>query len=78
MVKLQIRQTAKRNGITNAYQLQKVMEIQPAMAARLWKGDMKMIALNTLDALCESLDCELDELIVRVVRKRKSRRGSPQ
>ena len=73
MVKLQIKQTAKRNGITNAYQLQKAMQIQPAMAARLWKGSMKMIALSTLDALCESLDCELNELMVRVGRKKKRR-----
>jgi DNA-binding Xre family transcriptional regulator len=77
MVKLQIKQTARQQGITNAYQLQKVMEIQPGMAARLWKGDMKMIALTTLDALCDALECELDELIVRVGRKNR-RRGSPQ
>jgi DNA-binding Xre family transcriptional regulator len=75
MVKLRIKQIARRNGITNAYQLQKAMSIQPGMAARLWKGQMKMIALDTLDALCEALDCELEELIVRVRPKRKSRRG---
>jgi putative transcriptional regulator len=74
MVKLQIKQTAKRQGITNAYQLQKAMGIQPGMAARLWKGNMKMIALDTLDALCEALECELEELIVRVGRKSKSLR----
>ena len=75
MIKLQIKQTAQRHGITNAYQLQKAMGIQPGMAARLWKGDMKMVALSTLDALCETLGCELDELIVRVVKKKSGQRN---
>lgn len=65
MVKLTIRQAAEKKGITTAYQLQKAMNIPPAMAARLWKGEMKMIALSTLDALCEVLECEVSELVVR-------------
>lgn len=65
MVKLTIRQAAEKKGITTAYQLQKAMNIPPAMAARLWKGEMKMIALSTLDALCEVLDCEVSDLIER-------------
>lgn len=55
MVKLTIQQTAEKKEITAAYQRQKAMNIPPAMAARLWKGEMKMIALLTLDAMCEVL-----------------------
>jgi DNA-binding Xre family transcriptional regulator len=65
MVKLTIREAAERRGITTAYQLQKKLGAHPGMAARLWKGDMAQIALKTLDALCEVLDCELGDLLMR-------------
>ena len=66
MVELRIQEVAMKRGITTAYQLQKALESHPAMAARLWKGDMDRIGLQTVDALCEALDCEPGDLIVRV------------
>ncbi len=65
MVKLTIREAAEKRGVTTAYQLQKKLGSHPGMAARLWKGDMAQIALKTLDALCEVLDCELSDLLIR-------------
>lgn len=65
MVNLTIRQAAEARGIKTAYQLQKMLGFQPAMAARLWKGETKMIALTTLDTLCEKLECDLSEIISR-------------
>jgi DNA-binding Xre family transcriptional regulator len=74
MVELRIRETAEANGILTAYQLQKKMNIPPGTAARLWRGKMKMIGLDTVDALCEAIGCEPADLIVRVTNNRKSSR----
>jgi DNA-binding Xre family transcriptional regulator len=70
MIKLRIREIAEAQGITTAYQLQKAMEYPPNMAARLWRGDMKMIGLETIDKLCEVLRCEPADLIVRIKGKK--------
>lgn len=70
-----IREIAEAQGITTAYQLQKAMNYPPNMAARLWRGDMKMIGLETIDKLCEVLSCAPADLIVRVTEKEKKRRG---
>lgn len=72
MIKLRIKEMAEAKGIKTAYQLQKAMGIPPGMAARLWRGDMKMIGLETIDGLCEALDCEPADLIVRVRGKKAS------
>jgi len=76
MVTLRIREAAEARGITTAYQLQKAMGLQPGMAARLWRGEMKMIGLDTLDRLCDAIGCELDDLLVRVPEKKTAKRGS--
>ena len=76
MVTLRIREAAEERGITTAYQLQKAMEVQPGMAARLWRGDMKMVGLDTLDRLCDAIGCELGDLLVRVPEKKTAKRGS--
>jgi DNA-binding Xre family transcriptional regulator len=65
MVKLIIRDVAERRGIKSAYQLQKVMGVAPSVAARLWKAEMRMIGLDTIDALCAALDCEPGALFER-------------
>jgi DNA-binding Xre family transcriptional regulator len=75
MIKLKIKETAEARGIRTAYQLQKAMNIPPGMAARLWRGDMKMIGLETIDGLCEALKCEPADLIVRVQGKKANGRG---
>ena len=72
MVRLTIRETAEKHGITTAYGLQKAMGISPGAAARLWRGDLTMIALKTLDALCNALSCDLGDLITREAGKKTS------
>lgn len=74
MVTLKIREMAERRGITTAYQLQKALNTLPGTAARLWRGQMSMIGLETIDALCEALECEPADLIVRDNGKKKSGR----
>jgi DNA-binding Xre family transcriptional regulator len=76
MVKLQIRETAAKKGIKTAYGLQKVMGIPPGTAARLWRAKMTMISLKTIDSLCEALECEPADIIVRSDGRKKSHRKS--
>lgn len=75
MVELRIREAAEAQGITTAYQLQKRMNALPGTAARLWRGDMKMIGLDTIEALCEAIGCEPSDLFVRVPNKRRPRKA---
>lgn len=71
MIKVTIKQAAKRAGIENAHQLQKLAGISPTMAAYLWRGD-KLPELETLDRLCGVLGCELSDLIHRNGRTKTS------
>lgn len=74
MIEVRVQQAAMRRGITNAYQLQKAMNINPGMASRLWKGDFEMIGLRTLDRLCEVLNCEPNDILARVAAKKRGKR----
>lgn len=73
-VELRIREAAEARGITTAYQLQKRMNVPPGTAARLWRGEMRMIGLDTIDALCDAIGCEPADLIVRVAKEMKATR----
>jgi excisionase family DNA binding protein len=64
MIKVNIRETAIKKGIKTAYQLQKAMNLQPSQAAKLYRNDLKMIGLDTLDKLCEIFDCMPSDLLV--------------
>jgi excisionase family DNA binding protein len=64
MIKVNIRETAIKKGIKTAYQLQKAMNLQPSQAAKLYRNDLKMIGLDTLDRLCEIFDCMPSDLLV--------------
>jgi DNA-binding Xre family transcriptional regulator len=79
MITLCVRDIAERKGITTAYQLQKVAQLHPGHAAKLWKGRLEMIGLKTMNTLCEALGCEPGDLFSRVrdgkrlgTRKRRS------
>jgi DNA-binding Xre family transcriptional regulator len=74
MVELRIREAAEARGITTAYQLQKKMNVPPGTAARLWRGDMKMIGLDTIDALCDAIGCEPADFILRLPSTKKTAR----
>ncbi len=63
MIKANIKEMAIRRGIKTAYQLQKAMNLQPSQAAKLYRNDLKMIGLETLDSLCEALDCEPSDIL---------------
>jgi len=54
---------AEKRGLTTAYQLQKLLNISPSVAAQLWSGDFKRIDLGTLDRLCIALRCKPNDLL---------------
>lgn len=62
MVATRIRQAAQKAGIKSGYQLTKVLGVSPSMGARLWKDDVSMIALSTIEKLCGVLRCEPKDL----------------
>lgn len=64
MIKVNIKDVAIKRGITTAYQLQKLMQLQPSIAYKWYKNDLKMIGIESLNSLCEALDCEPSELLV--------------
>lgn len=69
MITTKIREMARKRGIANAYQLQKACGLSPSMGARLWRDEVEMIGLGTLDKLCKALECSPGDLLVRVQRK---------
>lgn len=60
---LTIREAAEKRGITSSYQLMKALNIPPGHASKLWKGEMRMIGLDTVDALCTALKCKPGDLL---------------
>lgn len=64
MIKTRIQELAKKNGIETAYQLQKVVSLSPSMASRLFKDDVEMIALRTIESLCDALKCKPADLFI--------------
>ena len=74
MIKTRIQEIAKENGIETAYQLQKATLLSPSMAARLFKDDIEMIALRTIESLCNTLNCQPADLFIYKSKKPKSER----
>jgi len=70
MIQIRIRERCEERGISNPYQLQVAADLYPSMASRLFNHDFKQISMETLDKLCEALDCETSDLLVRVPEKR--------
>jgi DNA-binding Xre family transcriptional regulator len=62
MIKTRIQKLCEENDITTAYQLQKAAELSPSMASRLFKDEVEMIALRTIESLCNALNCEPKDL----------------
>lgn len=64
MIKVKIREIAEAQGIKNAHRLEIAADLTPAAAARLWKGEIEKISMETLDRLCRTLDCQPSDLFV--------------
>jgi excisionase family DNA binding protein len=64
MIKVNIKEIATKKGIKTAYQLQKLMNLQPSIAYKWYSNDLKMIGIESLDSLCKALDCLPSDLLV--------------
>jgi DNA-binding Xre family transcriptional regulator len=64
MIKVNIKDIATKKGIKTAYQLQKLMNLQPSVAYKWFSDDLKMIGIESLNSLCEALDCLPSDLLV--------------
>ena len=73
MLKVKIKEVAQSRGLKTAYQLQKVVDLVPSVASRLWKNDFKQISIETLDKLCTALDAEAGDFFVRANNKNESK-----
>jgi len=62
MIETKIRALAEAKGITTAYQLQKAAGLSPSMAARLFRDEVEMIALRTIESLCGAFECTPGDL----------------
>ncbi len=63
MIETRIREIAEKRKIKSGYQLGKLLGVSPSMASRLWKDNVKMIDLATLDRLCKELRCKPADLL---------------
>lgn len=63
MINVKIKEVAEARGITTAYQLQKVLDVVPSVAAKLWKAEFKHVSLDTLNKLCKALKCQPDKIL---------------
>jgi DNA-binding Xre family transcriptional regulator len=63
VIKFDIQTAAKRAGIASSYELQNATGWHPSMAVRVWKGEVKRVDLDTLEALCEVLNCVPADLL---------------
>jgi DNA-binding Xre family transcriptional regulator len=74
MYRLAIREVAEKNGIANAYQLQKAADLQPSHAAAIFKGELRGIKMETLNKICHALGCEPKDLFVLDVPKKAKKK----
>lgn len=72
MIELNLTEKMGQAGMT-AYRLAQLTEIHETQIGRLKNGKAKGITFDTLDRLCEALNCEPADLLVR--NKGKGRRS---
>ncbi len=75
MVVLKVREIAEKKGITNPLALSQQSGIAYANCYKLWHEQQSRIDLATIDRLCEALDCEPCDLIIRVKGSSPRRKG---
>lgn len=72
MIKVMIREAAKRREIQNPAELSRSVGVTKPTAARLWDGTFP-VDLATLDKICTAWGCDLSELVRYVRNGRKAR-----
>ena len=70
MVLLRVRELAESKGINNPFVLSDRTGLAYANCWKMWKGKQTRIDLNTIDRLCEALECKPGDFIKYVKVKR--------
>jgi DNA-binding Xre family transcriptional regulator len=60
--------------IENVYLFAKAIGKPETMAKRLWLGTLTRLDIGVLDEVCEALDCEPGDLLVRAPKKSGDRK----
>jgi DNA-binding Xre family transcriptional regulator len=77
-IKMRIREQCNALGITNASQLADRADLTAPTAYRAYNNDIKQLTITTLEKLCDALDCEPSDILVRTgnTGKRKAVRAN--
>lgn len=70
MIQVTVKEAALRRGITNAHGLQLAIGISPTVAADLWNPNGALPRLQTLNRICDTWGCSLDELVAWIPEKK--------
>jgi putative transcriptional regulator len=73
MIRLLLSEMLEKRGRT-AYWLAKETGIRYASIWQMSKGELARLHVETLDRICEALECEPGDLLVRIERKAKRKR----
>ncbi len=74
-MELKIRELCDQRGIASAYGLAKKSGLKMPTAYRAFANDIKQFTIETLEALCRSLDCTPNDIFGVESGKRKAARG---
>ena len=74
MVKLTLNELLERAEMT-AYRLAQMTGIHETQIGKLKNGKARGITFDTLDKLCEALECEPGDLLVRDQKARRRAKG---
>jgi putative transcriptional regulator len=64
-VEIRLKQVREQKGLSQ-YELAQKAAMSPQNIQKLEQGRAKGVQLDTLDKLCDALQCEIQELLVRV------------
>ena len=74
MIKLRLNELLDERGHT-LYWLWKQTGVRYATIWQMGKGDTVRLTLDTLDRVCEALECQPGDLLVRVESRKSRKRG---
>lgn len=63
MIEYKVKEVAERRGVKSSYELQKLCDLHPPQAVRLWRNDITCLKKPILDILCKKLKCQPGDLI---------------
>jgi transcriptional regulator with XRE-family HTH domain len=69
MIEIKLREMAEKHGIKTAYQLQTLLNIQPSLAAKWFRNDIKMISFESLNMLCKYFGCGITDILIYTLDK---------